>query len=70
MEMIEKQKWKIQTHRCLDDIITGFVSSELRNDDREGGISGVIDTVTIVRDRYFLEGGDRTYAYKPVYIGT
>ena len=61
---------EIQTHFCLDDIITGLVSAELRSGDRRGGILGVIDTVTITSDGYFLEGGDRTYAYKPVWVVT
>ena len=49
---------------------TGFVSAELRSGDRGGGIAGVLDTGTIVSDCSFLEGGDRTYAYKPVWVVT
>ena len=70
MEMIEKQKQKIQTYRCVTDMSTGFVSAELRSGDRGGGIAGVLDTGTIVSDCSFLEGGDRTYAYKLVWVRT
>ena len=68
--MFEKQKRKIETCCCVANKSTGFVLAELRSGDRGGGIEGVLDIHTIVGDSSLLEGGNRTYVYKPVWVGT
>ena len=69
MEMVKKQKKKIQTRRCVADISTGFVTHSTSSGDRGGGIVRVLDTGTIVGDVSFLGEGERTYLYKLVRVG-
>ena len=64
-----KKKKKTQTQSCVADKRTVFIKHYTNSGDWGGEISGVLDTITIIGGGSFLDGGDRTYSYKPIWVG-